>query len=117
MLPLVASTTTPPGFERAALLRRLDDGEADAVLHRAARVQVLGLAVDGRADAAGHAVEAHEGRPADGFQDVVETGSRFMRPPSRGEGYESVAPLAVQARRRLDDAQAFQPPGPERAAA
>ena len=42
----------PAGAKLTPPLRRFDDGEADPVLHRAARIHILGLAVDRSADPA-----------------------------------------------------------------
>ena len=61
-----------------APLRRLDDGEADPVLHRAARVEILGLSVDGSANPPGDPMQPHQGRPAHRLQDVFE-GLRVAR--------------------------------------
>src|SRR6185312_13523284 len=49
----------------------LDDGQAEAIFHAAARIEKLGLAVDGRRDAVRHPVEPDERRPSNGLQDVV----------------------------------------------
>src|SRR6185312_5196084 len=52
-------------LEAALGLRVLDDGQTDAVLHRAARVLVLGLGVDRCTDAAAQPSQADERGPPD----------------------------------------------------
>jgi hypothetical protein len=52
-------------------LQRLDHGQADAVLHRTARIEEVGLAVHRRAHAARDAREPDHGRPADRVEDGV----------------------------------------------
>ena len=53
------------GLEAAVLLRRLDHREPDAVLHRAARVQVLELGEELARNVAGEALEPDDRRVAD----------------------------------------------------
>ena len=65
VFPLVASTMTPPGLSSPRRSAALDDGEADAVLHRPAGVQVLRLAEDRGAQPARDPAQADERRPAD----------------------------------------------------
>ena len=60
----------PAGPEPTLTLRRLDHGEADAVLHRAPRVEELRLGVERRADSLRQLVEADQRRPADRLEDV-----------------------------------------------
>ena len=59
------------GLELSFALRLLDDRHADAVLHRAAGIEELRLAVHRRANAARDAVEANERRPADRVENAV----------------------------------------------
>src|SRR5690348_17029761 len=61
----------PAGLELPLAFGLLDDGQADAVLHRATGIEELRLAVHGRADAARHAMQANEWRPADRLEDGV----------------------------------------------
>lgn len=57
-----------PGLELAGTLGVLDDGERQAVLDRAQRVEVLGL--DVHVDAGGgESVNFHDRRPAHRFED------------------------------------------------
>ena len=58
----------PPGPKLAPPLGVLDDGETDPVLHRAAWVDILGLAVDRGPKAGAHPGQADERRPADGLE-------------------------------------------------
>src|SRR3989442_14579507 len=57
-------------LEPALPLRRLDHRETDPVLHRAARVEELGLRVHRGPDPLRHLVEANEGRPPDRLENV-----------------------------------------------
>ena len=59
------------GLEQAGLLGRLDHADADAILDRAAGLEVLGLAQDGRAHAAPDAAQADERAVADGVQNRI----------------------------------------------
>ena len=59
------------GLEQAAALGVVDHGDADAVLHRAAGIQVVGLDVDLGLEVLGHAVQAHQRGVPDGFENVV----------------------------------------------
>jgi hypothetical protein len=73
------------GLQRAAPLRGFDDGEADAVLHRAARVHLFGLREDRRPDAARDAVQPDQRGLADGLEDAVQG------PGTRGHGAGAAA--------------------------
>ena len=70
MLPLVASTTVWPGFERAVALGGLDDVERQPVLDRGGRVEELALDVD-RDVRRREAVDPHAGRVADRVDDAL----------------------------------------------
>ena len=59
------------GLEQALALGVVDHGDADAVFHRAAGIQVVGLDVDFRLQAVIDAVQAHQRRAPDGFENVV----------------------------------------------
>src|SRR5690606_33831708 len=70
------------GLEQAARFGVEDDGERQAVLDRAAGIEGFDLGVQGDARRR-HAVEAHDGRAADGVEDaLVDHGRR----PVLGEG-------------------------------
>ena len=62
MLPDVGSTMVPPGPQLPVALGRLDHPHADAVLHRAAGVQVLELGDHRRREAAGDPLQPDERR-------------------------------------------------------
>ncbi len=64
VLPAVPSTMVPPGLERAALDRILDNEQRRAVLHRLAGVQELRLAQNLASRLFGGAAQADEGRVA-----------------------------------------------------
>ena len=88
-------------LQLAPPLGALDDREADAVLDRAARVEVLGLAVERRADPAPDAAQAHERRPADHLDDVVvglevALHARLLRGGSRQQERGEVRALGVR---------------------
>ena len=70
MLPEVGSTIVPPGFELPVALGRLDHRQADPVLHRAARVQVLELREQLGAAGRRDPVEPHDRRRTDEVEDV-----------------------------------------------
>ena len=77
VLPLVASMTVWPGFSAPRALGALDDGERQAVLDRAHRVEGLDLDVDvdaGRREL----VEPDERGVADGVEDVVVAGHDYL---------------------------------------
>ena len=59
------------GLEQSFFLGVVDHGDADAVFHRAARIDVVGLDVNLRLQALVDAIQAHQRRVADGFQNVV----------------------------------------------
>ena len=59
------------GLQQAALFRIINHGDADAVFHRAAGIDVVGLDVNLRLEALVNAIEAHQRRAANGFEDVV----------------------------------------------
>ncbi len=59
------------GLELSRSLGGLDDGEADAVLHRTTGIGVLGLAVHRGADAGPDSRKPDQRGPADGVEDVV----------------------------------------------
>ena len=61
----------PARLELSFSLRLFDDWHADAVLHRATRIEEIRLAVHRRANAASNAVEANERRPADRVEYAV----------------------------------------------
>jgi len=59
------------GLEEAALFSVVNHGDADAVFHRAAGIGVVGFDKDLRLKALIDAIEAHQRRVANGFEDVV----------------------------------------------
>ena len=71
MLPEVPSMIVPPGFSKPRRSASSIIGDADAVFHRAARIQVVGLDVHLGLAVLGHAVQAHQRRVPDRFQNVV----------------------------------------------
>ena len=71
MLPEVGSTIVPPGLQLPLALGRLDHRQADPVLHRAARVQVLELREHLARRPRGESfVEADDRRRADELEEV-----------------------------------------------
>lgn len=58
------------GFEEAFALGFVNHPNADSVFYGAARVEVIGLDVDGRLDVFSEAIEADERGAADGFENV-----------------------------------------------
>ena len=60
------------GLQRARRLGRVDDADAEAVLHARGGVVELELGEDGRLGAVGHAVQPHERRATEDLGDVVE---------------------------------------------
>jgi hypothetical protein len=62
----------PPGLS--------DHGDANAVLYRAAGIDVVSLDVNLRLEALINAIEAHQRRAADGFQYVVAFHALLVRP-------------------------------------
>ena len=59
------------GPQQTFALGFVNHGGADAVFHRAARIQVIGFDVNLGLAILGHAIEAHQWRVANGFEDVV----------------------------------------------
>ena len=59
------------GLEHAAALGIVDHGDADAVFHRAARIQVIRLDVNLSGRIFGHAIQPDQRRIADSFEDVI----------------------------------------------
>ena len=70
MLPAVASTIVSPGPQHAARLGVDHDGQRDAVLDAAARIQVLALGEDRHLEAGRDRPERHERRVADVTEDA-----------------------------------------------
>ena len=60
------------GLQRARRLRRIDDADAESVLHAGRGVVELELREHGRGGAVGHAVQSHERRATEDLGDVVE---------------------------------------------
>src|SRR5207245_8325856 len=61
----------PARLELSRALRRLNHRQADAILHRSAGIEELGLRVYGRADAARDLIDSDQGCPADRLEDVL----------------------------------------------
>ena len=61
------------GLEQAFALGFVDHPDADAVLHRAAGIHVIGFDVDFGLDILCEAIEPDERRVADGFENVFAT--------------------------------------------
>ena len=76
MFPEVGSTIVPPGREPAVLLGGLDHREPDAVLHRAAGVQVLELREELARDVAAEPLEPHDRRVPDELEHGGELAAR-----------------------------------------
>ncbi len=71
VLPVVPSMMVPPGLSRAAFFGVVNHGDADTVFHRAARIGVVGFDENLRLQALIDAIQAHQRRAANGFEDVV----------------------------------------------
>ena len=66
-------------FEQAFALGIINHRDADAILHRAAGIQVVHFRVDFRRKSGGDAVQPHQRRASDGFQDVFTLhGATFL---------------------------------------
>ncbi len=59
------------GLEQAPALGLVDHGDADAVFHRAAGIEVIGFDVHLGLAVLGHAIQAHQRRVPNGFENVV----------------------------------------------
>ena len=70
VLPEVASTTVWPGLSVPRLLRVLDDGDGETILHRGERIEELALHVH-RDVLRREPLDAHDGRAADGAENAV----------------------------------------------
>ncbi len=78
VLPARAFDDGAAGLEQAALFSVVNHGDADAVFHRAARIGVIGFDEDLRLQALIDAIEAHQRRAANGFEDVVTEHKVFV---------------------------------------
>ena len=58
------------GLEQSFALGFIDHGNADAVLHRTARIQIVGLDVHFGLELSGHAVQPHQRRATNRFENV-----------------------------------------------
>ena len=58
-------------LEQTFFLGIIDHSDADAVFHRAAGIDVIGFDVNLRLQALIDAIQTHQRRAADGFQNVV----------------------------------------------
>src|SRR4029450_752176 len=85
------------GLQLAGLLGGLDPPPRHAVLHRAARVEVLDLGEHGAGDAVGHGVELHQRRVPDEIGDVFGVLHGTILPPARMTGALSTS-LAISPR-------------------
>ena len=59
------------GLQQAALFRIVDHGDADAILHRSAGIDVVGFDVDLRLQALVDAIQPHQRSAANGFENVI----------------------------------------------
>jgi hypothetical protein len=71
VLPAVGSMIVPPGLSSPVALGALDHADADAVLHREARIEQLELHEDVRVVGPGCCAAQHR-RVADEIEDVVD---------------------------------------------
>ena len=73
------------GLEFAGAFGFFDHGDADAVFYRAAGIHVVGFDPDFGGGIFRQAIQADDGRVADGFEDVVALHARGVAPAKLGE--------------------------------
>ena len=100
MLPEVGSTIVPPGPSLPVALGGLDHAQADPVLVRAARVQVLELGEQRAAELRAELLEPDDRRPADEVEEgrvLARHRGERIRPRPSSSGWDATINATVEA--------------------